>query len=147
MLPRIEIVPRLCLSTFGFHVVVNAQSSRFFKLPSIMWQYFTNCLKIRMTLYSKQSFHHFNVFSKKRPISYEIRYCRGLFVLHLLVILLWRKFIYRINQRVECLINPGIVFPFPRQRWSIVPPSVHIYSLVGVNIKYTQYTSSTYFLL
>jgi hypothetical protein len=33
MLPRIEIVPRLCLSTFGFHVVINAQSSRFFKLP------------------------------------------------------------------------------------------------------------------
>jgi hypothetical protein len=34
MLPRIEIVPRLCLFTFGFHVVINAQSSRFFKLPS-----------------------------------------------------------------------------------------------------------------
>ncbi len=33
MLPRIEIVPRLCLSTFGFHVVINAQSSRYFKLP------------------------------------------------------------------------------------------------------------------
>jgi hypothetical protein len=32
-LPRIEIVPRLCLSTLGFHVVINAQSSRFFKLP------------------------------------------------------------------------------------------------------------------
>jgi len=28
-----EIAPRLCLSTFGFHVVINAQSSRFFKLP------------------------------------------------------------------------------------------------------------------
>jgi hypothetical protein len=35
MLPRIEIVPRLCLSTFGFHVVINKQSSRFFKLPYI----------------------------------------------------------------------------------------------------------------
>jgi hypothetical protein len=33
MLPRIEIVPRLCLSTLGFHVVINTQSSRFFKLP------------------------------------------------------------------------------------------------------------------
>ncbi len=33
MLPRIEIVPRLCLSTLGFHVVINKQSSRFFKLP------------------------------------------------------------------------------------------------------------------
>jgi hypothetical protein len=34
-LPRIEIVPRLCLSTFGFHVVINTQTSRFFKLPNI----------------------------------------------------------------------------------------------------------------
>ncbi len=38
MLPRIEIVPRLCLSTFGFHVVINAQSSRFFKLPILYEQ-------------------------------------------------------------------------------------------------------------
>ncbi len=29
----IEIVPRLCISTLGFHVVINTQSSRFFKLP------------------------------------------------------------------------------------------------------------------
>ncbi len=29
----IEIVPRLCLSTNGFHVDKNSQSSRFFKLP------------------------------------------------------------------------------------------------------------------
>jgi hypothetical protein len=35
ILPRIEIVPRLCLSTFGFHVVINTQSSRFFKLPKL----------------------------------------------------------------------------------------------------------------
>ncbi len=27
------IVPRLCLSTLGFHGVINTQSSRFFKLP------------------------------------------------------------------------------------------------------------------
>jgi hypothetical protein len=33
MLPHIEIVPCLCLSTLGFHVVINTQSSRFFKLP------------------------------------------------------------------------------------------------------------------
>jgi hypothetical protein len=33
MFPRIEIVPRLCLSTLGFHVVIKTQSSRFFKLP------------------------------------------------------------------------------------------------------------------
>jgi hypothetical protein len=26
-----ETVPRLCLSTLGFHVAINAQSSRFFK--------------------------------------------------------------------------------------------------------------------
>jgi hypothetical protein len=38
-----------------------------------------------------------------------------------------------INQRVKCLINPGIVFTFTRQRWSIVPPSVHT-SLGGVKI-------------
>ncbi len=31
ILPRIEIVPRLCLSTLSFHVVINTQSSRFFK--------------------------------------------------------------------------------------------------------------------
>ncbi len=35
MLPRIEIVPRLCLSTLGFHVVINTQSSLFFKLPKL----------------------------------------------------------------------------------------------------------------
>jgi hypothetical protein len=54
--------------------------------------------------------------SKKRQIAHEIRYCRGLFVL--LVILLWRKFIYD-KSASRMLINPGIVFTFTRQRWSI----------------------------
>ncbi len=34
-----------------------------------------------------------------------------------------------------------------RAKGGVVPPSVHIYSLAGVKIIYTQITSSTYFLL
>jgi hypothetical protein len=45
------------------------------------------------------------------------------------------------------LINPEIVLTFTRQRWSCTNHLRLITSLGGVNIKSTQFTSSTYFLL
>ncbi len=68
---------------------------------------------------------------------------RGLstvFLLLVLLLLLWRKFINSKSAR-GMLINPRIVFTFTRQRWSSTSFSSYL-GLAGVKIKYTQYTSS-----
>ncbi len=70
-------------------------------------------------------------------------YCRGLFVL--LVILLWRKFIYHKSASVMW-INPELVFTFSA-KGGVVQPSVHIQPSFVLKIKYTPYSLSTYFLL